>query len=88
VASRLYDDLSLIPYIYIYIYIYSPSKKEMEMFKQFLKSFHEDNIDTKEDGEENPGASSSPTVDSLFGHDLLCAQDSISGIDDIPELNY
>jgi hypothetical protein len=52
----------------------------MEMFKQFLKSFHEDNIDTKEDGEENSGASFSPTVDSLFGHDLFCAQDSIPGM--------
>lgn len=26
--------------------------------------------------------------DSLFGHDLLCAQDSILGIDDLLELNY
>lgn len=66
-----------------------PSKKEMEMFKQFLKSFREDDSNTEEDeAEENSETFSSPSHNSLFGHDLLCSQDPVPGIDDIPELNY
>jgi len=70
-----------------------PSKKEMDMLTLLLKSLRDDNDDKNDDNEEDEEEEKSETSSSsshgfLFGHDPLCSQDPVSGIDDILELDY
>jgi hypothetical protein len=70
----------------------------MRMFQLYLKTFKEENnIEDREDSEDSEEEerktipSSSDSTGYLFGHDPVCTQDAldaISGIEDIPELNY
>jgi len=62
-----------------------PFKKDMRMFQQFLKTFKEENDTEESEDKENLGTSSSASGNSLCGenhslfrHDPLCSQDSIS----------
>jgi len=73
-----------------------PSKNDMRMFQQFLKTFKEENK-TEDSKDEEKSDSSSSSSDGatlrgknhdVFGHDPLCSQDSIPGIEDIPDLDY